>query len=325
MKVIDMPPIASIPCTAYADGADGQGVATGVIRVLPVSIQTNIQARVESFPPTMRRVADTILERPQLVVENTISEVARACDTSEASIVRFCRAIGFTGFPQLKVQMAAELAKESVEFGANERGNYGADISPSDTLAEMVAKIASSEILGIRETADSIDFDVLRRVVRKLERAKRVVLFGVGASNAGAQDLAQKLLRIGHVSLAFHDAHDALVTAALLGAGDVAIGFSHSGRTKETNAFLRGASESGAYTVAITNAPESPVAAHADSVLRTAVRETTFRSGAMASRIAQLTIVDYLFVGVARSRYDRTVQALKSTYEIVRELRDDRH
>jgi DNA-binding MurR/RpiR family transcriptional regulator len=289
-----------------------------------VSIQSNIQAHVASFPPTMRRVADAILDRPQLVVENTISEVARACDTSEASIVRFCRAIGFTGFPQLKLQMAAELAKESAEFGGGEPGSYGADISPTDTLAEMVAKIASSEILGIRETADSIDFDVLRRVVRKLERAKRVVLFGVGASNASAQDLAQKLLRIGHVALAFHDAHDALVSAALLGAADVAIGFSHSGRTRETNAFLRGARDSGAYTVAVTNVPESPLAGHADDVLRTAVRETTFRSGAMASRIAQLTIVDYLFVGVARGRYDHTVQALKSTYEIVRELRDDR-
>ncbi len=294
-----------------------------VVSVIPVSIQTNIQAHVDSFPPTMRRVADAILERPQIVVENTITELARACNTSEASIVRFCRALGLTGYPQLKLQMASELGKESAQLGANGSGAYGADISPSDTLAEMVSKIASSEILGIRETADSIDIEVLQRVVRRLERAKRVVLFGVGASNAGAQDLAQKLLRIGHVALAFHDAHDALVSAALIDAGDVAVGFSHNGKTKETNAFLRGAKQGGAFTVAITNVPDSPLTDHADAVLRTAVRETTFRSGAMASRIAQLTIVDYLFVGVARGRYDRTVQALKSTYEIVKELRDD--
>ncbi|UAJ81645.1 MurR/RpiR family transcriptional regulator [Leifsonia sp. ZF2019] len=288
-----------------------------------MSIQTSIQSHVDSFPPTMRRVADVILERPQIVMENTISELARACDTSEASIVRFCRALGFTGYPQLKLQLAAELAKESAEFGGNGDGAYGADISPSDTLAEMVAKIAGSEILGIRETADSLDIKVLQRVIRKLERAKRVVLFGVGASNAGAQDLAQKLLRIGHVALAFHDAHDALVSAALVEQGDVAIGFSHNGRTRETMAFLSAARRNGAHTVAVTNVPDSPLAEQAESVLRTAVRETTFRSGAMASRIAQLTIIDYLFVGVARGRYDRTVQALKSTYEIVKELRDD--
>ena len=298
-------------------------LSDNVTSVLSVSIQTSIQSHVDSFPPTMRRVADVILERPQIVMENTISELARACDTSEASIVRFCRALGFTGYPQLKLQLAAELAKESAEFGGNSDGAYGADISPSDTLGEMVAKIAGSEILGIRETADSLNMEVLQRVIRKLERAKRVVLFGVGASNAGAQDLAHKLLRIGHVALAFHDAHDALVSAALVEPGDVAIGFSHNGRTRETLAFLSAAGRNGAYTAAITNVPDSPLAELADDVLRTAVRETTFRSGAMASRIAQLTIVDYLFVGVARGRYDRTVQALKSTYEIVKELRDD--
>jgi DNA-binding MurR/RpiR family transcriptional regulator len=288
-----------------------------------VSIQTNIQAHVESFPPTMRRVADAILDRPQIVLENTITEFARACDTSEASIVRFCRSLGLTGYPQLRLQLAAELGKEAAEFGGTASSAYGADISPSDSLGEMVGKIASSEILGIRETADSIDIPTLERVVRRIERAKRVVLFGVGASNAGAQDLAAKLLRIGHVALAFHDAHDALVSAALLGSGDVAIAFSHNGRTKETIAFLRGARKGGAHTVAVTNVPDSPLTDHADDVLRTAVRETTFRSGAMASRIAQLTIVDYIFVGVARGRYDRTVQALKSTYEIVKELRDE--
>jgi len=298
-------------------------MVNAVVNVVPVSIQTNIQAHLESFPPTMRRVAEMILDRPQIVLENTITELARECGTSQASIVRFCQLLGLSGYPQLKLQLATELGKEAGEFAGNTSSTYGADITPSDTLAEMVAKIATSEILGIRETADSLDVAALERVVRRIERARRVTLFGVGASNAGAQDLAQKLLRIGHVALVFHDAHDALVSAALLGPGDVAIGFSHSGRTKETVAFLRGARSGGAHTVAVTNVPDSPLTEHADDVLRTAVRETTFRSGAMSSRIAQLTIVDYLFVGVAGGRYDRTVKALKSTYEIVKELRDD--
>lgn len=97
-------------------------LSDNVTSVLTVSIQTSIQSHVDSFPPTMRRVADVILERPQIVMENTISELARACDTSEASIVRFCRALGFTGYPQLKLQLAAELAKESAEFGGNGDG-----------------------------------------------------------------------------------------------------------------------------------------------------------------------------------------------------------
>jgi DNA-binding MurR/RpiR family transcriptional regulator len=270
----------------------------------------------------MRRVAEAILAQPQIVVDSTITELARRCSTSETSVVRFCRSLGFTGFGPFRLQMAAEIAKESAQFGGVT--GHGADISPTDTLAEAVSKMATAEVLGIQETAAALDMAALRRVVGRIDRAKKVVLFGVGASNAGAQDLTQKLLRIGRVALGFHDAHEALVSAALLGHGDVAIGFSHGGRSKEVVALLRAARESGAYTVAVTNVIDSPVTRHADDVLRTAVRETTFRSGAMASRIAQLTIVDYVFVGVARGRYEHTVQALKSTYEIVRELRDDR-
>jgi DNA-binding MurR/RpiR family transcriptional regulator len=185
----------------------------------------------------------------------------------------------------------------------------------------MVQKVAGSEILGIRETLENLDMEALERVISGIDGSHRVVLYGVGASNAGAHDLAQKLLRVGYTALAFHDAHDALVSAALLGPGDVAIGFSHSGRTKETIAFLRRAHQSKAFTVAVSNSPESPLADVADEHLRTAVRETTFRSGAMASRIAQLTMVDYIFVGVARGHYDRTVRALQSTHEVVQELR----
>jgi DNA-binding MurR/RpiR family transcriptional regulator len=290
--------------------------------VLPVSIQTDIQARVDTLPTKMRRIAVAVLDRPQIVLENTISELARACDTSEPSIVRFCRIIGFTGYPQFKLQLTAELAKESAESSANSVTGYGADISPEDTLEEMVQKVAGSEILGIRETLENLDIPALEHVISSIETARRVVLYGVGASNASAQDLAQKLLRIGYTALAFHDAHDALVSAALLDDGDVAIGFSHGGRTKETIAFLRRANKSGAFTVGVSNSPVSPLAEVAGEHLRTAVRETTFRSGAMASRIAQLTLVDYIFVGVARDHYERTVAALQSTHEVVQELRD---
>ena len=270
----------------------------------------------------MKRVADAILARPQIVLEKTISELARSCATSETSIVRFCRTLGFTGFAPVKLQMAAELATEAAQFGSE--AGHGADILPTDTLADTVSKITRSEILGIQETAASLDMVALQRVISRIEHAGKIVLYGVGASNAGAQDLTQKLLRIGRVALGFQDAHDALASAALLGPGDVAIAFSHSGRTRETVELLHAARSGGAFTVAITNVEGSPATEHADEVLRTAVRETTFRSGAMASRIAQLTLVDYLFVGVARGSYDKTVQALKSTYESVGVLRDDR-
>ncbi|MGW2938286.1 MurR/RpiR family transcriptional regulator [Streptomyces sp. NPDC001156] len=287
-----------------------------------MSIRTSIQSQVDEYPPSLRRVADAVLAQPRIVLDQTITELARTCQTSETSVVRFCRRIGFTGYAPLRIQMAAELANETARFGA--AAGYGSDITPTDSLADAIAKISTAEIVGIQQTADSVDLALLERIVQRVAAARRVLTFGIAASNSSARDLVQKLLRIDIDALSFTDAHEALVPASLLGPQGVAIGFSHSGRTRETVAFLRAARESGAYTVAVTNAAMTPLEAQADATLRTAVRETRFRSGAMASRIAQLTIVDYLFVGVARSDYDRSVAALERTHAAARTLRDDR-
>ncbi len=286
------------------------------------SIRSTIQANVESYPPSMRRIADAILARPQVVLEKTITELARACDTSETSVVRFCRTLGFAGFAPMKLQFAVELATESAQFGFD--AGHGADIQPTDSLAEMVWKVASAETLGIQETAERLDVEALQRIINRVDSAGKVLLYGVGASNASAQDLAEKLLRIDSVAVGFQDAHSAVVSAALAQPRDVAVAFSHSGRTRETLAFLRAAGDRGAFTVAVTNLTASPLATAADEVLSTAVRETTFRSGAMASRIAQLTLVDYIFVGVAQARYEKSVEALRHTYAALGALRDDR-
>lgn len=287
-----------------------------------MSIQSSMQALSDGYPPSMKRIAEVVVARPQVVVEMTISELARLCETSETTLVRFARTLGFPGYAALKLQMAAELAAETAQLGTE--SSYGSDIAPTDTLAETVAKISGSELFGIRETAASLDLDTLQRVIDAVATAERTVAFGVAASNMGARDLREKLLRIGRIALGFADAHDAVSSASLLGADDVVIGFSHSGQTREVCELLRVAHAGGATTVAITNVRESPVTRDADLTLLTSVRETTFRSGAMASRIAQLTIVDYIFVGVARTTYEASVQALRTSRESLAGLRGDR-
>ncbi len=263
-----------------------------------------------------------MLARPQLVLELTITELAHACNTSETTVVRFCRTLGFSGFSPFKLQVAAELASES----ARREGPAldGTDILATDGLAEVVAKVSAAEALAMRETAAGLDLAVLREVIDRIVAANAIVLHGVGASGLGAEDLAHKLQRIGRSAICDHDTHNAVTLAALLRADGVAIGFSHSGRTRETIEFLRVARAGGATAIAITNGERNPISAGADLVLRTAVRETALRSGAMASRIAQLTLVDYIFVGVAQASYDESVEALRVTREAIGGMRAER-
>jgi DNA-binding MurR/RpiR family transcriptional regulator len=281
----------------------GDAAATGVL--------VRIRGLLPALAPAERRVADAVLADPSGVAGRSITALARQCTTSETTVVRFCRSAGFSGYPQLRLALAAE-AGRAVSQGP--RRALAGDIGPGDDLATVVQKICFADARAIEDTGVQLDVEALGRVVDAVADARRVELFGVGASAIVTADLEQKLRRIGHAAFACDDAHGALTSAALLTEGDVAIGVSHTGTTYDTIEPLVEAGRRGALTVAITNFPRSPITEVVDVVLTTAARETTFRSGAMASRLAQLTVVDCLFVGVAQRHYDETVEALERTY-----------
>lgn len=279
------------------------------------TLLTHILSLLPSLAPAEQRVAQAAAADPASVAAMTISELAALCRTSETTVVRFCRAIGLAGYPDLRIALAA--AAGNAGNGQSWTG-VGSEIGEFDPLADVVRKIGYADASAVQETIRQLDLVVLEQVVTVLVSAPRVDLYGVGASGFVALDLQQKLLRIGRVVHAWPDPHSALTSAALLGPGDAAIGISHTGSTQDTIDCLAEAGSAGATTVAVTNFPRSKIARLAEHVLTTAARETTFRSGAMASRIAALTLVDCLFVAVAQRNYAQTVRALERTYDAVR-------
>ncbi|WP_377267125.1 MurR/RpiR family transcriptional regulator [Peterkaempfera sp. SMS 1(5)a] len=284
----------------------------------PQALLVQIRALMPNLPPSERRVAAAALADPAGVAGKTISELALTCETSETTVVRFCRAVGLRGYPELRIGLAAAAGNEDNTAGWT---GVGSDIGPRDPLSDVVKKLGFADARAVEDTVGQLDLTVLKRVIDAVVSADRIDLYGVGASALIALDLQQKLHRIGRPVYAWADSHIALTSAALLKRGDVAIGVSHTGDTRDTVLSLAEARDNGATTVAITNFPRSQISEVADYVLTTAVRETTFRSGAMASRIAALTVVDCLFVGVAQRNHTRTLKALERTYTAVRERR----
>lgn len=282
------------------------------------TLLVQIRALLPSLPPSERRVGRAAVADPAGVAGKTISEFATECETSETTVVRFCRAIGLRGYPELRIGLAAAAGTEG---GASGWSDAGGDIGPRDPLGDVVRKLGFADARAVGDTVAQIDLNELKRTVDAVVSAGRIDLYGVGASALVALDLQQKLHRIGRLVNAWGDPHMALTSAALLRRGDVAIGLSHTGETADTVAGLAEARRNGATTVAVTNFPRSAITEVADRVLTTAVRETTFRSGAMASRIAALTVVDCLFVGVAQRNHSRTLKALERTYTAVRSSR----
>jgi DNA-binding MurR/RpiR family transcriptional regulator len=278
-------------------------------------VLVRLRATLPQLQPAEQRVAGVVLGDPARVAHLSITGLADEASTSVATVARFARKIGFQGYPNLRIALAGAAARE-VALGAGER-QPPADLDDSASLSDVVRTIIHHETRALQETAEHLDLVSIQRAVDAIAAADRVEVFGIGASAQVASDLQHKLVRIGRISFAWHDIHSSLSAAALLGERSVAVGISHSGTTIDTVEPLARAREGGATTIGITNFAASPLAREADVLLTTAVRETTFRSGATASRIAQLAVVDILFVAVAQTDVRGATEALAKTYDAV--------
>ncbi|MDI5964366.1 MurR/RpiR family transcriptional regulator [Streptomyces sp. SL13] len=302
-----------VPRHDAADPVPGPSAADILVRV---------RAALPSLAPAERRVADAVLADPAAAARLSISALSERAATSVTTVMRFCRTVGLANYPQLRLALAAAAAREDA-LGAG-RTPVSTEISATDPLERIVEKIVYNEVRALEESGAALDVATLGLAVDAVARARRVDIFGVGASGFVGQDLHQKLHRIGRIAFIWTDVHAALTAAALLGPADVALAISHSGETADTVEALQAAAERGATTIALTNDARSTLADSADLVLTTCARETPYRSGATVSRIAQLALVDCLFVGVAQRSYDASALALHNTYGAVHRRRGRR-
>ncbi|MFK3983692.1 MurR/RpiR family transcriptional regulator [Micromonospora sp. NPDC050397] len=278
----------------------------------PGALIARISGLLPSLSPSEQRVARFVLTDPAGAARRTITDLATAAETSEATVVRFCRSAGLSGYPQLRIRLAAEAASR---IEPPDGRVLAGDIPPGAEMSQIIATVGFHDAGAVAETAAQLDPVVCDRVVTALHGAGRIEIHGAGASGLVAADFQRKLHRIGRLAFCFADGRSALASAALLRRGDVAVGISHTGVGADAIGVLAVARGRGATTVALTNFPRAAIAAVADLVLTTAARETTYRTGAMASRLAQLTVVDCLFIGVASRNRARAGRALAAVAE----------
>ena len=250
-----------------------------------------------------RKIADWIAENPGKIISLSIVELAEQCKCSEATIVRFSKKIGLEGYQDLKISLASEY-----------RTTVSTTISASDSAGEMVDKVCNEIYCSLELTKKSLDPAALSAVAADtICKAGKIALFGLGNSASVARDASHKFIRAGLNALAYADNHMQMIAASHLSEGDVAIGVSHSGSSKDIVDALKTARDHGAKTVAITNVGRSPIDKVADVVLHTSSSETAYSILALNSRIAQLAIVDTLYYYVVFNLSDKAIESIKET------------
>ena len=266
------------------------------------------------MPGAFARIASEIVADPDAAAHASIVDLAERAGTSAATVTRFSRLLGFKGYASLRVAVAAETGRAEQ---ARWETDISGDISPDDSLDGVLKVIATADTRAIQATAAGLDMGDVERVSAAIATAGRVEIFGLGSSGAAGREMAFRLERIRIPVWSRSDTHAALTNAALLGPGDVAIGLSHSGRTKEVIETLAEASDHGALTVAVTSYPRSPLAETADVVFTTSVHETTFRLAALSALHSALLVLDLIYVAVAQRTYERTTEAFELTVRAV--------
>ncbi|WP_428964708.1 MurR/RpiR family transcriptional regulator [Micromonospora fluostatini] len=278
------------------------------------SVLARVRSGVDDLTGALRRVADHVLSDPETAARSTIVELAERSGTSPATITRFCRAMGFDGYADLRLGIAAETGRAR---SAGWTVDIGREIQPGDPLDRVLEQLMAADTQAMHDTAALLDLTEVERAAVAIAGAGRVTIVGAGGSALVGQEMQLSLHRIGVAAWAWNDVHDGLASAALLGEGDAALGISHTGQTRETVEMLAEAGSRGATTVALTGFPRSPLAELADVVLLTASQPTTFRPDALSARHPQLVVLDLLYIAVAQRTHDRAHAAFRRTAQAV--------
>jgi DNA-binding MurR/RpiR family transcriptional regulator len=270
-----------------------------------------IKSSFKSFHASEASIANCVLQDPHGVSLLNISQLADFSKTSVASVVRFSKAIGYKGFPEFRRALISEVSRNGLD--SQNFSELDSGIELEDSIEEVIRKIALADSRAIQTTAERLDVTSFRKTVDAWNSAQTIGIFGLASSGYVAMDLQLKLNRQGKSTTSWRDAHVALTSISVLKPGDCLVAISHSGTTVDVVDVMQTFKSRGVTIILITNALRSPATALADIVLHTSARETTFRSGATASRIAQLTVVDCLCVALAQRNWSGTKSALEES------------
>ncbi|AME23891.1 MULTISPECIES: MurR/RpiR family transcriptional regulator [Burkholderiaceae] len=271
---------------------------------------SQVEAMREQLRPSERKLADYVLEAPREVLDLAMTDFAVRAGVSQPTIARFCQALGFSGFREFKIRLAQSIASD-VPAPAVFR-----DVRADEPAAGVAAKVLDRTIGALLQVRNSLSSDSVAAAIALLAEARRIEFYGAGGSGIAALDIQHKFFRLGVPSVAYSDPHTYTTSAALLGAGDVVVVISNTGRTRDILDAVKSALASGAKVIAITHG-NSPLARMASVGLFANVDEDTDIFSPMTSRVSHLAIGDILAVGVALARGPEFAERLAEAKDVL--------
>lgn len=271
-----------------------------------------IEESLPSLKPSEKKVAEYILAHPEDVIEYSVQKLASLANVSEATIVRFSRTLNCKGFQELKLRIAYDLNQP------NGNKNSYEEIVVDGPVHSLIQSVSHNNMQSIQDTLSVLSENDVESAIHNIRNARKIAVYGIGASGVIAEDFKQKLTRIDCWCETGFGFDSQATISANLDKRDIVLGISNSGQTEDMIHSLSLAKENGAQVISLTKFGENPISKLAEIKLFASSLEKSIRSGAMSSRISMLNVVDILYIGIASENYETSIQKLENTRKAVR-------
>lgn len=271
-----------------------------------------VKSKIGKFTSSLEKIGTFVLRNPSRVLELTAGQLAKEIRVSEASIVRFCKEIGFKGYTDFRLRLAKDL-------GADNQQPVPENITKSDTTLEVIHKIMITEQEDIKFTADMMNYDNMVQAINMIQRAKRIGIFAVGSSYVVAYDLHWHLSIYGKPTQVEVNQGAQLILANSLTPKDLAFAISLSGQSRVPVKALEIAQRNGVPTICLTQNPKAEIVNYSDCQLISYTKSYLKHDLATSSRISQLVMLDALCMAYAAADWDENARLLCQNNHYIRE------
>ncbi|MGD1822915.1 MAG: MurR/RpiR family transcriptional regulator [Pleomorphochaeta sp.] len=277
----------------------------------PISVIYSIKNKYNELSKKEKQIADYIIKYPNESVNPSIDVLAKKVGTSEATLVRFVRKLGYGGYQKFRIA----LAQESVAVNSQV---FEIDLDKQGDIPSLIFK---HTIQVLETSAQTLNQDDLMKIANNMATSKNVYLFGLGGSNIAAREAFHKFIRTGISCQFAEDFHMQLMLASQATNKDCAILFSHLGNNYDIISIAESLIEKGCKTCVITSYSNSPLARMADIVLQACPLNSEVVAEAFSASIATATFINILYVELMNLKEKSGLDSLNAMREIIAKRR----
>lgn len=247
-------------------------------------------------------IADFILEIGIKIDKYSTRNLAESTYTSPATVIRFCKKLGFSGFDEFKESFIKEINYLNQQSG---KIDVNFPFSKDDTLMKAANNISHLYMDTIQDTMSLVDYDSLQKAITIIKYSDCISIFSAGTLLNQAESFKEKMMKIGKRVSISNNLNYQLYEVECLTSRDIAIIISYSGETEKIIEIARECKKRSIQIIAITSFGENTLSQYASCKLVLSTKESLFQNlGDFSTHISLNLILDILYSSYFLLNYD---------------------